>query len=107
VKKKHEGNELVATGLDDVYQRIKSVLAEARGRAHRAVNFAMVQAYWEIGRIIVEEEQKGKGRAQYGVRLVRELSQRLATDFGQGFDKRNLWFMRSFYLTYPIVNALR
>lgn len=71
MKKKHEGNELVATGLDDVYQRIRSALAEAQGRVHRAVNFAMVRAYWEIGRIIVEEEQKGKGARNTGVRIFR------------------------------------
>lgn len=107
MKKKGAGSGLVTTGVDDVYQRIRSVLAEARGRAHRAVNFAMVQAYWEIGRIIVEEEQKGKERAGYGTRLINGLSQRLSGEFGKGFDKSNLWNMRAFFLTFSKIDAVR
>ncbi len=107
MKKKGEGNELVATGVDDVYQRIRSVLAEARGRAHRAVNFAMVQAYWEIGRIIVEEEQRGQERAEYGKSLLQGLSGRLTRDFGSGFTVTNLKYMRQFYRTFEIGHAVR
>src|SRR5437868_1848290 len=89
------------------YGKIKVILAEARHRAYQAVNFAMVQAYWEIGRAIVEEEQRGKERAEYGKTLVRELSLRLTRDFGKGFDRSNLFHMRAFYQTFPIVDALR
>lgn len=92
---------------DQLYQRISDVLAEARSSAYRAVNFAMVQAYWEIGRIIVEEEQQGKATAEYGARLITELSKRLKAGFGKGFDRSNLWFMRSFYLAFPKIDALR
>ncbi len=67
----------------------------------------MVQAYWHIGRVIVEGEQRGKARAEYGEYLIKELSERLSNEFGKGFDRRNLWFMRSFYLSFEIVNALR
>jgi len=83
------------------------VLEKARITAYRSVNFAMVQSYREIGRIIVEEEQKGKERAKYGKALIKELSIRLTGDYGKGFNERNLWYMRDFYLTFPKVNALR
>ena len=93
--------------VDELYQRISYVLADARGRAYRAVNFAMVQAYWEIGRIIVEEEQQGATRAAYGTYLLDELSKRLTAGFGKGFDRTNVSKMRAFYLAFPIVDALR
>ncbi len=93
--------------VDEVYKRISEVLADARGRAYRAVNFAMVQAYWEIGRIIVEEEQQGATRAEYGTYLLDELSKRLTAGFGKGFDRTNVSKMRAFYLAFPIVDALR
>jgi hypothetical protein len=57
-------------GLDHVYGRIKDVLTQARSRAWQAVNAAMVMSYWEVGRIMVEEEQRGKARAGYGQRLL-------------------------------------
>src|SRR5205823_14022344 len=71
------------------------------------INSAMVLAYWEIGRAIVEEEQQGRERAEYGQRLLRELSRRLTSEFGRGFDRSNLFHMRGFYLAYPKVDALR
>lgn len=93
--------------VEQLYQRISDVLADARGSAYRAVNFAMVQAYWEIGRIIVEDEQQGKATAEYGARLVTELSKRLRAGFGKGFDRSNLWYMRSFYQVFPKIDAVR
>jgi hypothetical protein len=93
--------------LDHVYVRIKDVLTQARSRAWQAVNAAMVLSYWEVGRIIIEEEQRGKTRAEYGKQIIKGISSRLSSDFGKGFDERNLWFMRSFYSAYPKVNALR
>jgi hypothetical protein len=93
--------------LDRAYERIRTILAEARGRAYQAINSAMVMAYWEIGRTIVEEEQQGQERAGYGKQVIESLSQRLAADFGKGFDRSNLWHMRGFYLAYPKVDALR
>ncbi len=93
--------------LDQVYGKIREVLAEARSQAYRAVNFSMVQAYWNIGRVIVEEEQSGKSRSDYGTFLLDELSRCLTTEFGKGFDRTNISKMRVFYLTYPIVDALR
>ena len=67
----------------------------------------MVNAYWHIGREIVEVEQKGKGRAEYGQNLLGSLSERLTADYGKGFNSRNLAYMRQFYQTFPNLNALR
>ncbi len=98
---------VAAGGVEPLYGRIQAILAEARSQAWRAVNSAMVAAYWEIGRAIVEDEQHGRGRAEYGADLINELSTRLTREFGKGFDRTNLWHMRSFYLTFPILDALR
>ncbi|OQX21809.1 MAG: hypothetical protein BWK75_02295, partial [Candidatus Altiarchaeales archaeon A3] len=67
----------------------------------------MVQAYWNIGKIIVEDEQKGKERAEYGEALIKEISVRLTKDYGRGFDESNLRNIRKFYLTFPNCDALR
>jgi predicted nuclease of restriction endonuclease-like (RecB) superfamily len=96
-----------ALPIDKTYKSIKTILDKARSKAFTAVNTAMVQAYWHIGKVIVEGEQRGKTRAGYGEYLIKELSERLTNEFGEGFDKRNLWFMRSFYLSFEIVNAVR
>jgi predicted nuclease of restriction endonuclease-like (RecB) superfamily len=93
--------------FEQTYLRIKSILSEARGRAYQAINRAMVLAYWEIGRAIVEVEQGGQTRADYGKQLLLDLSRRLTSDFGKGFDRTNLQQMRAFYLTYPKSDALR
>lgn len=61
----------------------------------------MVEAYWLIGRRIVEEEQKGRSRAPYGQQLIRDVSRQLASKFGRGFSEANVWNFRQFYLTYP------
>jgi len=106
VKRKKE--TLSKTGpVDAVYSGIKKILEEARSTAYRAVNFAMVQEYWNIGRVIVEDEQKGKEKADYGKKLIKKLSKRLKADFGKGFDPSNLCYMRSFFLAFPILDAVR
>ncbi|GAB4350362.1 MAG: PDDEXK nuclease domain-containing protein [Flammeovirgaceae bacterium] len=92
---------------NNLYSDIKIILEQARERSYRTINFLMVEAYWNIGRLIVEEEQKGKRRADYGSFLIKELSKKLTKDFGKGFDERNLWYMVKFYNAFPIVNALR
>jgi predicted nuclease of restriction endonuclease-like (RecB) superfamily len=90
-----------------IYTEIKDALLLSRNQAYTAVNSAMVQAYWQIGRIIVEHEQNGSLRAEYGKAVLQGLSERLTEEFGKGFDTRNLRNMRSFYLAFPIRNALR
>ena len=103
-----EKNGLVAAEVmpEGFYEHVSGVLDAARRRAYAAVNFAMVEAYWEIGHSIVEQ-QGGAERAEYGEALLKELSRRLTEDFGKGFDESNLRYMRRFYLAFPIRDALR
>jgi predicted nuclease of restriction endonuclease-like (RecB) superfamily len=89
------------TAAPTFFEEVRTILAQARQKAYTAVNFTMVEAYWEIGRRIVEEEQQGKGRADYGTSLIKELSNQLTTEFGRGFAVANLRNFRQFYLTFP------
>jgi predicted nuclease of restriction endonuclease-like (RecB) superfamily len=89
-----------------VYAQIKDVLIAARQRAYAAVNFAMVEAYWLIGKQIVEA-QGNEERAEYGTQLLKYLSQQLTRDFGKGFEERELRKIRQFYLLFPIRDAVR
>ncbi|MDD3506534.1 MAG: PDDEXK nuclease domain-containing protein, partial [Sulfurimonas sp.] len=91
---------------DDLYLNIKNILQSARDNAYRQVNFIMVEAYWNIGQQIVEEEQNGKDRAEYGSYLIKELSTKLTKDFGKGFTQQNLRNMRQFYNCFPIRSTL-
>lgn len=68
------------------YDSVAKVLEDARHNAYRTVNFAMVAAYWQVGRMIVQEEQRGKERAGYGAEILRNLSERLTAEFGKGFN---------------------
>jgi predicted nuclease of restriction endonuclease-like (RecB) superfamily len=97
----------VTPDFGTAYDRIRAILNEARDQTYQAINRAMVRAYWEIGRVIVEEEQHGAERADYGKRLVVELARRLTAEFGKGFDRSNLFHMKGFYLAYPKIDALR
>jgi predicted nuclease of restriction endonuclease-like (RecB) superfamily len=79
---------------------IKIILSQARQKAYTAVNTAMVEAYWLVGKRIVEQEQHGQDRAVYGEALLKELSKALSIEFGKGFSYANLRNFRQFYLTY-------
>ena len=79
---------------------VSAILENARKNAKTAVNLTMVYAYYEIGRMIVEEEQQGENRAAYGKRLLQELSKFLTDKFGKGFSVTNLKQMRQFYMIY-------
>ena len=92
---------------DALYREIREILLSARGKAYRSIGSVMLEAYWEIGQRIVEDEQSGAMRAQYGKATLESLSVKLTEEFGKGFDIRNLRYMRSFYLKFPIRNALR
>lgn len=91
---------------NSLYTAIAGVIQQARQHVKQAVNQHMVQAYWEIGRLIVEQEQQGQERAEYGKQQLRQLSKRLQNDFGRGFDITNLRNMRRFYLAFPIRETL-
>lgn len=93
--------------VEDLYAGIRNILANARQRAYSAVNFAMVESYWLIGQQIVEHEQHGEARADYGKGLLKELAMRLTSDFGKGFDERELRKMRQFYQMFKIRDTLR
>lgn len=88
------------------YNQIKEILAAARNKVYSTANFAMVEAYWNIGKSIVEK-QGGEARAEYGAKLLSELSDRMTSDFGKGFTVANLKNMRQFYLTFPNSYTLR
>lgn len=90
----------------EFYCEIKKILTDARNKVYQTANFAMVEAYWQIGKLIIEE-QKGEERAEYGAGLLRELSKQMTQDFGKGFTVANLKNMRQFYLTFPNRYALR
>jgi len=97
----------LARSAEPRYREIRAVLESARAGAFRAVNAAMVQAYWNVGRLIVEHEQGGAKRAAYGEAVLEELSRRLTAEFGRGFTATNLRYMRQFYLAFSIHHALR
>ena len=86
---------------------IRSIIESARSNAVRSVDFCRVQMYWQIGRRIVEEEQGGEHRAEYGKFIIRNLSKELTPDYGSGFGVRQLERARQFYTEYPIASALR
>ena len=82
------------------YDEIRSIVQAAKNKIYTAVNTAMVEAYWLMGKRIVEEEQQGEERAGYGKELIEKLSARLNTEFGKGFSVANLKNIRQFYLTF-------
>jgi predicted nuclease of restriction endonuclease-like (RecB) superfamily len=86
---------------------LRDLIQTARQKALRAVDAVQVQTCWEIGRHIVEFEQAGSGRVEYGSRLLEVLASTLTGEFGRGFDASNLRYMRLFYQAFPIRDALR
>ncbi len=89
-----------------IFEEVKKVLQEARNKVYKTANNAMVEAYWNIGRIIVEK-QSGNEKAEYGAELLKNLSKEMTKEFGKGFTIANLKNMRQFYLTFPKSYALR
>lgn len=84
-----------------LFEDIRTILRDARGIAYSAANATMVDAYWRIGRRIVEEEQGGAARAEYGSQLIRHLARALGEEFGRGMSVANLKNFRQFYQTFP------
>ena len=89
-----------------LFETIKNVILSSRKQAYNSVNYAMLQAYWNIGRIIVEYEQNGKNRAEYGKAVIKNLSQRLTEEFGKSYSVRTLQQITKFYNMFPNANAL-
>ena len=100
--KKYEVENVIA-----LYDKIRAVLEKARSTAYSTINSAMVYAYWQIGCLIVENEQGGEERAKYGKAVLEELSKRLIGEFGRGYSIQSLRNMRQFYSTFSKRSALR
>jgi predicted nuclease of restriction endonuclease-like (RecB) superfamily len=86
---------------------LRALLQHSRSSLQKSVNSAMVLTYWQVGQLIVEDEQQGESRAAYGKQVLQQLANTLTTEFGKGFDLRNLRNMRQFYQVFPIRNAVR
>ena len=93
--------------INGLYNEVREIISSARQNAVRSVDFSRVQMYWQIGRRIQEEEQKGKERADYGTYLLKNLAKRLEPEYGSGFSVRQLERSRQFYKMYPIASTLR
>lgn len=104
IGKRNDSMTTESTQISDnsLYNKISSILEESRKFVATTVNTAMVQTYFEIGRLIVEEEQHGNVRAEYGKETLKNLSIKLTANYGKGFSVTNLKQMRDFYLTYQI-----
>jgi len=85
----------------------RAIIINTRNTIYKAVNTGILEANWKIGRRIVEEEQAGASRAEYGQRVINDLAEKLSVEFGRGFDARELRRYRQFYLLFPKWDALR
>ena len=85
---------------NSLFDRVVTILEQARTNVIRTVNSEMVLAYWHIGQEIVQELQKGKNRAEYGKQIIKGLSVKLNKKYGKGFSSTNLWYFRQFYVVY-------
>jgi predicted nuclease of restriction endonuclease-like (RecB) superfamily len=95
-----------STAINQIVEKISGMLTEARRHIVQSVNHTMVLTYFEIGKMIIEKEQDGNVRADYGKQLIKTLSIKLTQDFGKGFSQRNLEQMRQFYLVYSKAQKL-
>jgi predicted nuclease of restriction endonuclease-like (RecB) superfamily len=93
-------NSVNKTNSEDLFQKIAGLLKEARLSVVRSINQTMVYTYFQVGKMIVEQEQQGEKRAEYGKKLIKELSDKLANEFGKGFSITNLQQMKNFFLFY-------
>ncbi|HRP89878.1 MAG TPA: DUF1016 N-terminal domain-containing protein [Edaphocola sp.] len=91
----------------ELIQQIQSILASEKDKAIRSVDNKRVLMYWQISKVIFEEEQNGKDRADYGKYLIKSIFDEFQPQFGNGFSVRQLKMNRQFYRTFPIANALR
>lgn len=87
---------------DSLFQSVKEIIKQSREKVFRIANSTLLLTYWQIGQLIVDDEQKGKERATYGSYMLKNLSKKLTLEFGKGFDESNLRNMHSFYQAFPI-----
>lgn len=107
-KKPLIGSKNIADAVENrLFDDIRNILRSAQRNAYKVVNSIMVEAYWNAGRRIVDEEQKGGKRAGYGKRLIQRLAEKLKKESGSGYSAQSLWNMRQFYSMFPILSALR
>jgi predicted nuclease of restriction endonuclease-like (RecB) superfamily len=99
-------NQIAKSNYSGLLNRVSTLLQESRNQTVRQINTVITTTYWHIGRMIIEEEQKGKERAEYGEYLIGRLSADLTKRFGKGFSERNLRNIRAFYLGFPIRQTL-
>lgn len=90
-----------AAEMHSCIEDIRQIIDNGRKAAYLSVNAVMVQTYWNIGKRIVEEEQNGKERADYGKKIIKQLAAELSFEYGNGFSERNLRNFRAFYLKFP------
>ncbi|SIS48493.1 Protein of unknown function [Chryseobacterium shigense] len=91
---------------DSLFQSVKEIIRQSHEKVFRIANSTLLFAYWQIGKLIAEDEQQGKERAEYGKQTLKNLSKKLSLEFGKGFDYPNLSNMRKFYTIFPIVDTL-
>ena len=91
----------ITANESNLIENIKKIISSSRNNIVHSVNTEMLSAYWNIGRLIVEDEQKNQERAKYGEQILKTLSKRLTAELGNGFSISNLQFMRRLFLTYP------
>lgn len=96
-----KGQSTIERGGLELVARIEHLVAKARGAVASAANLTMVATYWEIGRLVVEDEERGNHRAGYGTKLIARISSRLSKRFGKGFSPQNIANMVRFYRVYP------
>jgi len=100
-------NTIADTQEKILFLAVKQIIESAREKSYRVVNSYLLESYWNIGKLIVEHEQKGSSRATYGESVLKNLSRQLTEEFGKGFDFTNLTNMRKFYMAFPILDAVR
>jgi predicted nuclease of restriction endonuclease-like (RecB) superfamily len=91
--------------VQPLFEQVRLVIDQAQQQLRHTVNDLMVQSYWHIGRLIVEDEQGGVARAEYGKQTLNHLSQKLSAEYGKGFSPQSLWNFRQFYVEFPILST--
>lgn len=91
----------------ELYHSIAKIIVDSKSSLYRTTNTILLNMYWEIGKLIVQDEQNGEKRAGYGKHILKNLANQLSLEFGKGFNERNLNNMRAFFSSFPIWNAVR